>query len=42
MKHGIFAPSEFAREQAISNHVFSSTQWTIDVSWPGAKDFGKR
>jgi branched-chain amino acid transport system substrate-binding protein len=37
-----FASSEFAREQAISNGVFSSTQWTIDVSWPGAKDFGKR
>ncbi len=37
-----FASSEFAREQAISNNVFSSTQWTIDVNWPGAKDFGKR
>ena len=37
-----FASSEFAREQAISNGVFSSTQWTIDVNWPGAKDFGKR
>jgi len=37
-----FAASEFAREQAISNNVFSSTQWTIDVNWPGAKDFGKR
>jgi branched-chain amino acid transport system substrate-binding protein len=37
-----FASSEFAREQAISHGVFSSTQWTVDVSWPGAKDFGKR
>jgi len=37
-----FASSEFAREQAISNGIFSSTQWTIDVNWPGAKDFGKR
>ena len=37
-----FASSEFAREQAISNNVFSSTQWTTDVKWPGAKDFGKR
>ncbi len=37
-----FASSEFAREQAISNNVFSSTQWTTDVNWPGAKDFGKR
>ena len=37
-----FASSEFAREQSISNNVFSSTQWTTDVNWPGAKDFGKR
>ncbi len=37
-----FASSEFAREQAISNNVFSSTQWTTDVNWPGAKDFAKR
>ena len=37
-----FASSEFAREQAISNNVFSSTQWTTDVKWPGAKDFGQR
>jgi branched-chain amino acid transport system substrate-binding protein len=37
-----FASSEFAREQAISNNVFSSTQWTNDVNWPGAKDFGRR
>ena len=37
-----FASAEFAREQAISNNVFSSTQWTTDVNWPGAKDFGKR
>ena len=37
-----FASSEFAREQAISNNVFSSTQWTTDVRWPGAQDFGKR
>ena len=37
-----FASSEFAQEQAISNNVFSSTQWTTDVNWPGAKDFGAR
>lgn len=37
-----FASSEFAREKAISNDVFSSTQWTPDVNWPGAKDFAKR
>ena len=36
-----FASSEFAREKAISNDVFSSTQWTPDVNWPGAKDFAK-
>ena len=37
-----FASSEFAREREISNRVFSSTQWTTDVNWPGAKEFGKR
>ncbi|WP_306591620.1 ABC transporter substrate-binding protein [Geothrix sp. 21YS21S-4] len=37
-----FASSEFAREQAISHGVFSSTQWTADVNWSGAKEFGKR
>jgi branched-chain amino acid transport system substrate-binding protein len=37
-----FASSEFAREKEISNNVFSSTQWTIDVNWPGARDFGQR
>ena len=37
-----FASSEFAREQSISSNVFSSTQWTTDVNWPGAKSFGQR
>ncbi|HKS23123.1 MAG TPA: ABC transporter substrate-binding protein [Thermoanaerobaculia bacterium] len=37
-----FATVQFAREQAISNNVFSSTQWTRDVSWPGAKEFAAR
>jgi branched-chain amino acid transport system substrate-binding protein len=37
-----FATVAFAKEKAISNNVFSSTQWTGDVSWPGAKDFNKR
>jgi len=37
-----FSTEEFARETAISNGVFSSTQWTPDVSWPGAKAFGER
>ena len=37
-----FTTVEFARERAISEHVISCTQWTDDVSWPGARDFGKR
>ena len=35
-------PSQFAKEGAISNDVFTSTQWTEDVNWPGAKDFANR
>ena len=34
-----FATVQFANEKDISNNVFSSTQWTPDVSWPGAKEF---
>ncbi len=37
-----FSTAEFASEKNISNGVFSSTQWTPDVSWPGAKAFGER
>lgn len=37
-----FATVQFAKEQAISNNIFSSTQWTGDVNWPGAKDFAAR
>ena len=37
-----FATVAFAKEKAISNDVFSSTQWTGDVNWPGAKEFNKR
>jgi branched-chain amino acid transport system substrate-binding protein len=37
-----FSTAEFAREKIISNGVFSSTQWTPDVSWPGAKAFAER
>ena len=37
-----FAVAQFAKERAISNNVFSSTQWTGDVNWPGAKEFNKR
>ncbi len=37
-----FATVQFAKEQEISNNVFSSTQWTRDVNWPGAKSFADR
>ena len=37
-----FATVQFAREKDISNGVFSSTQWTPDVNWPGAKQFNER
>ncbi len=30
-----FSTAEFASEKNISHGVFSSTQWTPDVSWPG-------
>jgi branched-chain amino acid transport system substrate-binding protein len=34
-----FTTVDFAKEGAISNAVMTSTQWTEDVNWPGAKDF---
>ena len=37
-----FATEAFAKEKDISNNIFSSTQWTSDVSWPGAKEFARR
>jgi branched-chain amino acid transport system substrate-binding protein len=37
-----FANQQFAQQHDISNYVFSSTQWTKNVSWPGAKSFGER
>lgn len=37
-----FATVQFAKEKDISNQVFSSTQWTPDVNWPGAKEFNER
>jgi branched-chain amino acid transport system substrate-binding protein len=37
-----FSTTAFAKETDISNNVFSSTQWTSDVNWPGAKEFGAR
>jgi branched-chain amino acid transport system substrate-binding protein len=36
-----FATQAFAKEQEISNNIFSSTQWTGDVNWPGAKEFAQ-
>jgi branched-chain amino acid transport system substrate-binding protein len=37
-----FSTAEFAKEKEISNGMFSSTQWTPDVSWTGAKQFDER
>lgn len=37
-----FSTAEFAKEKNISHAIFSSTQWTPDVSWPGAKAFAER
>jgi branched-chain amino acid transport system substrate-binding protein len=37
-----FATVPFAQEKDISNGVFSSSQWTTDVKWPGAKEFGDK
>jgi len=37
-----FATEAFAKETDISNNIFSSTQWTPTVAWPGAKEFATR
>jgi len=37
-----FATEQFAKETDISSNIFSSTQWTPDVAWPGAREFGAR
>ncbi len=37
-----FTTVPFAKEKEISNNVFSTTQWTDDVNWAGAKDFFNR
>ncbi len=37
-----FANAQFAQQKDISNDVFSSTQWTENVNWPGARSFGER
>jgi branched-chain amino acid transport system substrate-binding protein len=37
-----FTSNQFLAEHAISEGVFSATQWTEDVSWPGAKEWATR
>ncbi len=34
-----FTTAQFLAQKNISNLVFSSTQWTEDVNWPGARNF---
>jgi branched-chain amino acid transport system substrate-binding protein len=36
-----FSNAQFAKEKEVSHGIFSSTQWTSAVSWPGAKEFAK-
>jgi branched-chain amino acid transport system substrate-binding protein len=37
-----FATTAFARDRDASHGVFSSSQWTTDVAWPGALGFASR
>lgn len=37
-----FTTAQFLAQKEISNHVYSSTQWTDDAGWPGASDFALR
>jgi branched-chain amino acid transport system substrate-binding protein len=37
-----FATAQFAAEREISHGVFSSTQWTPQVKWTGAKEFAEK
>jgi branched-chain amino acid transport system substrate-binding protein len=37
-----FATVQFAAEKEIADNVFSSTQWTRNVNWPGSKAFADR
>ncbi len=37
-----FANVQFARESAISNGIFSSTQWTPAAPWPGTQELAQR
>ena len=36
-----FSNAQFAKEKEVSHGIFSSTQWTPAVDWPGAKEFAK-
>lgn len=36
-----FSNAQFAKEREVSHGIFSSTQWTPAVAWPGAKEFAK-
>jgi branched-chain amino acid transport system substrate-binding protein len=37
-----FDTAQFEKESEISTHVFSVTQWTPDIGYPGAADFAER
>ncbi len=37
-----YTTAQFAQLKDISSLVISATQWTDDVNWPGAADFGTR
>ncbi|MEI7695595.1 MAG: ABC transporter substrate-binding protein [Chlorobium sp.] len=37
-----YTTAQFAQQTEISNLVVSATQWTDDVNWAGAADFGSR
>ena len=37
-----YTTAQFAQQTEISNFVVSATQWTDDVNWTGAADFGSR
>jgi branched-chain amino acid transport system substrate-binding protein len=37
-----FSTTAFAAEKEVSHGIFSSTQWTPDVSWAGSKAFAER
>jgi branched-chain amino acid transport system substrate-binding protein len=37
-----YTTAQFSQQREISNLVVSATQWTDDVNWTGAADFGRR